>query len=111
MEERKGTSATRAKNKYNGKAYDRLYPYVKKGRKAVYEETAQKAGLTLNEFVTEAIEEKVERTTGHTRSHINARVDAVLEDICTSLMEAIGDKAQLEKAARNAVKRISEIIN
>lgn len=61
MENRKGTSATRAKNKYNAQNYDRLYPYVKKGRKAVYEEAAQKAGMTLNEFMIEAIEEKTEK--------------------------------------------------
>jgi uncharacterized protein (DUF1778 family) len=58
MADKKGTSATRAKNKYNAQNYDRLYPYVKKGRKAVYEEAAQKAGMTLNEFMITAIEEK-----------------------------------------------------
>ena len=58
MADKKGTSATRAKNKYNTQNYDRLYPYVKKGRKAVYEEAAQKAGMTLNEFMIIAIEEK-----------------------------------------------------
>lgn len=58
-ENKKGTAATKAKNKYNAQAYDRLYPYVKKGRKAVYEEAATNAGMTLNEFITEAIEEKV----------------------------------------------------
>ena len=61
MGERKGTSATRAKNKYNAENYDRLYPYVKKGRKAVYEEAAGKANMTLNEFMIAAIEEKVEK--------------------------------------------------
>ncbi|MBU5438269.1 DUF1778 domain-containing protein [Tissierella sp. MSJ-40] len=61
MSEKKGTSATRAKNKYNAKNYDRLYPYVKKGRKAVYEEAAQKSGMTLNEFMITAIEEKVQK--------------------------------------------------
>lgn len=61
MVNRKGTPATRAKNKYNAQNYDRLYPYVKKGRKAVYEEAAEKAGMTLNEFMIKAIEEKVEK--------------------------------------------------
>lgn len=61
MVERKGTAATRAKNKYNAQVYDRLYPYVKKGRKTVYETAAEKAGMTLNEFITTAIEEKIER--------------------------------------------------
>lgn len=59
--EKKGSSATRAKNKYNAANYDRLYPVVPKGRKAVYEEAAKAAGMSLNEFVVEALEEKVER--------------------------------------------------
>ena len=61
MTEKTGSSATRAKNKYNAEAYDRLYPYVPKGRKAVYEEAAKAAGMSLNEFVTKALDEKVER--------------------------------------------------
>lgn len=36
MAEKKGTSATRAKNKWNAENYDRLYPYVKKGKKELY---------------------------------------------------------------------------
>jgi hypothetical protein len=59
--ERKGTAATRAKNKYNAANYDRLYPYVPKGRKAVYEAAAKKAGMSLNEFIIAALEEKVDR--------------------------------------------------
>lgn len=61
MSDKKGTAATRAKNKYNAAAYDRLYPYVPKGRKAIYEEAAKDAGMSLNEFVIEALEEKVKR--------------------------------------------------
>lgn len=61
MEERKGTSATKAKNKYNTTNYDRLYPYVKKGRKAVYEEAAKKAGVSLNDYIVTALEEKLVR--------------------------------------------------
>jgi hypothetical protein len=71
---RKGTAATKAKNKYNAENYDRLYPYVKKGRKAVYEEAAKAAGVSLNDYITIAIEEKVardrlkeENKTGHGR--------------------------------------------
>nr|WP_150959381.1 antitoxin [Aneurinibacillus sp. XH2] len=59
--ERKGLAATRAKNKYNAANYDRLYPYVPKGRKAVYEAAAKAAGMSLNEFITAALDEKVER--------------------------------------------------
>lgn len=59
--EKKGSSATRAKNKYNAANYDRLYPVVPKGRKAVYEAAAKAAGMSLNEFITAALDEKVER--------------------------------------------------
>jgi len=71
---RKGTAATKAKNKYNAENYDRLYSYVKKGRKVVYEEAAKAAGVSLNDYITTAIEEKVARDllkeknkTGHGR--------------------------------------------
>jgi len=61
MSEKKGSSATRAKNKYNTANYDRLYPYAPKGRKAIYEEAAKKAGVSLNDFIITAIEEKIEK--------------------------------------------------
>ncbi|MBP1992563.1 transcriptional regulator [Paenibacillus eucommiae] len=61
MDEKKGSAATRAKNKFNAANYDRLYPYVKKGRKAVYEEAAAAAGVSLNDYIITAIEEKIER--------------------------------------------------
>lgn len=62
MSEKRGTAATRAKNKYNAANYDRLYPYVPKGRKAVYEAAAKKAGYeSLNDFIISAIEEKIKR--------------------------------------------------
>lgn len=54
MEERAGTAATKAKQKYNTKAYDRLYPYVHKGKKAVYQAAADRMSLSLNEFVEQA---------------------------------------------------------
>ncbi|RJE88642.1 antitoxin [Paenibacillus sp. 1011MAR3C5] len=61
MSETKGSAATRAKNKYNAANYDRLYPYAPKGRKAVYEAAAAKAGVSLNDYILTAIEEKIER--------------------------------------------------
>ncbi|WP_342421889.1 transcriptional regulator [Paenibacillus sp. FSL E2-0178] len=61
MPERKGTSATRAKNKYNAANYDRLYPYVQKGRKEIYEAAAKAAGVSLNDYIISAIEEKLAR--------------------------------------------------
>lgn len=60
--EKKGTPATRAKNKYNAANYDRMYPYVEKGKKAYYEEQAKKAGYeSFNQFIVDAIEEKISR--------------------------------------------------
>jgi len=49
-----GKAATTAKNKYNAKAYDRLYPYVHKGKKEVYYAAAQVANISLNEFIEQA---------------------------------------------------------
>jgi len=59
--EKKGKSSTRAKAKYNAANYDRLYPYVPKGRKAVYEAAADEAGISLNDYIITALEEKMER--------------------------------------------------
>ncbi|MFC3802787.1 transcriptional regulator [Cohnella sp. GCM10012308] len=59
MDEKKGSAATRAKNKYNAANYDRLYPNVPKGRKAVYEAAAAKAGMSLNEFIIKALDAAV----------------------------------------------------
>jgi len=61
MDDKKGTAATRAKNKFNFANYDRLYPYVKKGRKEIYEAEAKKRNKSLNDFIICAIEEKIER--------------------------------------------------
>jgi len=58
-----GTAATRAKNKYNAKAYDRLYPYVKKGKKVKYEECAKSLGMSLNEFIETTLDEKAKEIT------------------------------------------------
>lgn len=59
--EKRGKAATRAKNKYNAAHYDRLYPVVPKGRKAVYEAAAKAAGMSLNEYIIAAIEERMAR--------------------------------------------------
>lgn len=61
MEDKKGNASTRAKNKYNAANYDRLYPYVAKGRKEIYEKAAKNLGVSLNDFIIKAIEEKIER--------------------------------------------------
>ena len=57
-----GTSATRAKNKYQAANYDRINLVVPKGQKEIIRAAAESAGsASLNEFVLKAIEEKMER--------------------------------------------------
>ncbi|MFB5761013.1 transcriptional regulator [Paenibacillus medicaginis] len=60
-ENKTGKASTKAKNKYNAANYDRLYPVVPKGQKAVYEAAAKAAGMSLNDFVVTALDEKIER--------------------------------------------------
>lgn len=57
MNEHQGKASTRAKQKYNEKAYDRLYPYVKAGKKERYQAAAEKAGCSLNELIEKAMDE------------------------------------------------------
>jgi predicted HicB family RNase H-like nuclease len=49
------------KRQFNEQQYDRLYPYAKKGRKAIYEAAAKAESKSLNDFVNCALEEKLER--------------------------------------------------
>lgn len=64
MEQKKGTSATRAKNKYFAENYERLYPFVKKGKKERYQAAAEKAGYSLNEFMEKAMDRLTEEILG-----------------------------------------------
>ena len=61
MAENKGTAQTRAKNKYNAKAYDNLRIVVKKGRRDIIRAHAESMGESLNGFVNRAIDEAIER--------------------------------------------------
>jgi len=61
LAEKKGNSQTRAKNKYNAKAYDSLRIVVKKGRKDILKAHAESCGESLNGFVNRAIDETMER--------------------------------------------------
>ena len=56
MEKKKYASNTRAKNKWNAENYDRLYPYVKKGKKEMYLAAAQAAGMSLNEWLEKTLD-------------------------------------------------------
>lgn len=46
---------TKASNKYNAKAYDRITVLVKKGEKEVIKKYAEEHGQSLNAFITELI--------------------------------------------------------
>lgn len=54
MDEKLRKPATAAKQKYNEANYDRLYPYIQKGKKAIYQAAADRIGISLNEFVERA---------------------------------------------------------
>lgn len=61
MSEVKGNSKTRAKNKYNAKAYDRIALQVKKGDKERIRAYAEQQGESLNGFINRAIKEAMQR--------------------------------------------------
>lgn len=63
MEKLQGKSSTKAKNKYNAKAYDRIALQVKKGRKDEIKAHAESKGESLNKFINRAIDETIERDT------------------------------------------------
>ena len=60
----KQSAATKAKNAFNSKNYDRLYPFVKAGNKAKIESAANAAGQSLNDYVVTAVYQRMERE-GH----------------------------------------------
>ena len=64
MADSQGTAQTRAKNKYNAKAYDRVALQVKKGRKDIIKHHAEQHGESLNGFINRAIDETMERDKG-----------------------------------------------
>jgi hypothetical protein len=64
MEKKQGTAATKAKNKYNAANYDRLSPFVRKGKKDRYRAAAEAAGYSLNEFMEKAMDALAEEILG-----------------------------------------------
>lgn len=59
-----GTSQTKAKNKYNAKAYDRVNLTVLKGKKGIINEIAEKKGKALNGYIKAAIQAQIKADTG-----------------------------------------------
>lgn len=56
-----GSSATKAKNKYNQKNYDRFILNLPKGEKERYKDIAEKENMSLSAYIIQAIEEKIKR--------------------------------------------------
>ena len=55
----RGKAATDAKRKYNSKNYDRIYPYVKKGKKSVYQRAAKASGFdSINDMIESLMDER-----------------------------------------------------
>lgn len=59
-----GISATDYKRAFNEKNYDRLSPYVKRGKKDRYKEAATAAGYSLNEFMEMAMDRMADEILG-----------------------------------------------
>ena len=64
MQNATSKASTKAKNKYNAKAYDRIALQVKKGRKDEIKAHAESKGEGLNGFINRAIDETVQRDNG-----------------------------------------------
>ena len=62
MENSKGKSSTRAKNKYNAANYDNLRIVVPKGRKADVERIAKERGESVNGLVNNLLRELAQMT-------------------------------------------------
>lgn len=56
-----GTSATRAKRKYNSKMYERLEITVKAGEKEKIKQRAGEIGKSVNAYITDLIYENMEK--------------------------------------------------
>lgn len=53
---------TKASNKYNAKAYDRIALQVKKGQREIIRKHAQSKGMSLNGYINKLIEEDMGKT-------------------------------------------------
>ena len=56
-----GKTSSAAKNRYNDKAYDRLYVVVAKGQKEIITEHAAGRGESLNAYINRAVAELMAR--------------------------------------------------
>lgn len=56
-----GKTSAKSKNRYNEKAYDRIFIVVPKGQKDVIRERAEERGQSINAFIIKAIEKEMNR--------------------------------------------------
>ncbi|HEX2938877.1 MAG TPA: antitoxin [Ruminiclostridium sp.] len=57
-----GKATTKAKDKYNAKAYEDIRLRVKNGEKTPIEAAAKAASMSTNAYILQAIKEKMERS-------------------------------------------------
>lgn len=55
-----GTSATKAKNKYNSQNYERINFTIPKGEKELIKAAADAAGESVNSFIYKAVKTRLE---------------------------------------------------
>lgn len=81
MEKKKYACNTRAKNKWNAENYDRLYPYVKIGKKAVYQKAVEAGGFeSLNDLIETATDRIAAEVLGLTPEQFAAEVQTAAEE-------------------------------
>lgn len=81
MERKKYKSNTRAKNKWNSENYDRLYPYVKLGKKAIYQKAIAASKFeSMNDFIESAADERAAAILGLTPEEYEEVVKAAEEE-------------------------------
>ena len=76
----RGQAATDAKRKYNSKNYDRIYPYVKKGKKSVYQRAAKASGFdSINDMIESLMDERAAAVLGLSPEQFAAEVQAAAD--------------------------------
>lgn len=82
MEEKKQKAATKAKRKWNDENYDRLYPFIKRGKKAVYQRAVEVGGYqSMNDFIEEIADRRAAEILGLTPEQYAAEVQAAAEGV------------------------------
>lgn len=56
-----GTARTKANNKWNAKAYDRINLTVPKGKKEIITNAAKRAGQSVNSYINQAVDERMKK--------------------------------------------------